>query len=426
MDFYVDDYKQLINDNDYTKAINQAISDASLNNGRVIFKENKLYRSGTIYLKDNIELYFEKNSCLKALDDIESFNVNNIKIKEGLEVNTFINCDYDGKPYLYFIYGFGLNNIKFSGAGIIDGNEKIFYGQVEQNYIEGKFYPRMPLIYIENSKDINIKNITLTHSAFWTVHLVGSSDIVIDSIKILNNRKMLNADGIDPDHSKNILIKDCYIESADDCIVFKGTKENIKYGNCENIEVRNCTLKSTSAAIKIGTETYAEFNNINISDVKILDTNRGISLMMRDGGVIHNVKFNNIDIQTHLVDPNAFWGKGEAIAITNVKRTKDSKDGLIYDIEFNNININSEHGIFMYGDNNIKDITFNTLDLKLNNITTYRKNIYDLRPNINNVTFDDDLAELYLHNVKNIIINDNKNKNYKIINHNSTFFVENK
>ena len=56
MDFYVDDYINLIDGDDYTKAINQAISDASLKGGRIIFKENKLYRSGTIYLKIKLGL----------------------------------------------------------------------------------------------------------------------------------------------------------------------------------------------------------------------------------------------------------------------------------------------------------------------------------------------------------------------------------
>ena len=283
----------------------------------------------------------------------------------------------------------------------------------------------MPLIFIENSSNIDFKDITLTHSAFWTIHLVGSNDIVIDSIKIINNRKMLNADGIDPDHSKNIIIKNCYIESADDCIVFKGTKENIKYGNCENITVDNCILKSTSAAIKIGTETFADFNNINISNIKILDSNRGISLMLRDGGNVSNVKFKDIDIETHLVDPNAFWGKGEAIAITNVKRNNESNIGVISNVLFDNIKINSEHGIFLYGDNNIKDITFKDLDLKLKNVTNYPKEIYDLRPNIDNVTFKDKVVDLYLHNVNNITFYGKNKTNFDIINHNSTFSIEN-
>ena len=83
-------------------------------------------------------------------------------------------------------------------------------------------------MFIENCKNLSISGVTLTNSAFWTVHLVGCDGVNIDSVKILNNRRMLNADGIDPDHSKNIVINNCYIESADDCIAIKNTLKFVK------------------------------------------------------------------------------------------------------------------------------------------------------------------------------------------------------
>ena len=240
MKINVDDYKDLVKDNIWSDAINEAIRNMK-DNDTLVFSDNKTYLSGTIFLKSNINIYLGHNTLLKACDDISKFNLLNDSMKK-LDHNTFINCDYDGKPKLYFIYGINLENINFDGEGIIDGNEHIFYGQIEENFIEGSFYPRMPLIYFENVKNFKITNITLQNSAFWTVHLVGCQFGLISKIKILNNLKMLNADGIDPDHSHVIIIKDCYIRSADDCIVLKGTKGNIKYGDTYNIDVSNCIL----------------------------------------------------------------------------------------------------------------------------------------------------------------------------------------
>lgn len=48
---------------------------------------------------------------------------------------------------------------------------------------------------------LTIREVTLTRSAFWTVHMVGCQDVLIDGIRILNNLKMVNCDGIDPDHA---------------------------------------------------------------------------------------------------------------------------------------------------------------------------------------------------------------------------------
>lgn len=77
----------------------------------------------------------------------------------------------------------------------------------------------------------------------------------ISGVRILNNRMMANCDGIDPDHCKHVCISNCHIEAADDCIVLKTTEANHHYGPCEDIVISGCTLASTSAAIKIGTES---------------------------------------------------------------------------------------------------------------------------------------------------------------------------
>ena len=411
MDIYVDNYKNKDDVLD-TNAINKAISIAKIDD-RIIFK-NRLYISGTIYLKDNINLYFMDGAILKASDDISDFT-NGIKFNDKLDINTFINCDYDGLPKLFFIYGKDINNINISGNGIIDGNEEIFYGEVTDNYIEGKFYPRMPLFYIENGKNINIKDITLRNSAFWTVHLVGCDTINIDNIKILNNRRMLNADGIDPDHSKNIIINNCYIESADDCIAIKNTEYFKKYGDSYNINVRNSIFKSTSASLKIGTETCNDFYDIHFENIKILDSNRGISLQLRDSGNIKNVSFKNIDIESHMFYPKAFWGKGEAISITNVNRNNNTKSGIIDNLTFENINAISEHGIFMYG--NINNSIFKNINIKCVNNTNYSKRLYDLRPNEGNIILDIDPKMIYAKYVNNIkFINFNHNNMYELIN----------
>lgn len=63
MDFLVDDY--ILKYKDVTLAINEAISDASKNQGRVIFSANHSYIAGTIILKSNVSLYFEKYAIQK-------------------------------------------------------------------------------------------------------------------------------------------------------------------------------------------------------------------------------------------------------------------------------------------------------------------------------------------------------------------------
>ena len=229
---------------DDTKQIQEAIDKCySAGGGKVIFSKNVVYRTGLLHIKDNVELYFEDNSILKASDNIESFNIaGNKSIDVLVNQPTWENCDYTGAPTKFFLYAKDAKNISISGNGMIDGNEEIFYGKIGQYHIDGYFYPRVPMIFFENCENVKIHNIQLQRSGFWTTHLVGCKNVDIDSVKIINNLKLANCDGIDPDHCQNVKINNCYIEGADDCVVFKTTSNAKKYGPCENIEVSNCTL----------------------------------------------------------------------------------------------------------------------------------------------------------------------------------------
>lgn len=379
--------------------LSKAIKECAKNGDRLIV-EKGIYKCGTIFLEGGTNIYLEKGAIIKLSDnkdDFKSFESGNRIITK----NTWEDCTYNGKPNTYFIFGYDLDNIVLDGEGIIDGSEELFIGKVTKYHIEGAYYPRTPLIYLEKCKNIKILNLTLRKSAFWTIHLVGCDTILIDSVTIKNNPIFTNCDGIDPDHSKNIIIRNCDIYSADDCVVLKSTSYAKEYGAVENVEVYNCRFKSTSAAIKIGTESVSDFKNIYFHDIEIYDTNRGISLMLRDGGNVLDVRFENITIDNHLVSPLNWWGRGEPISITNIKRDESSSLGIIDNVIFKNIKCDSENGITIVGDN-ILNIELNDILLLRHNKTSWPKKDLDLRPSIYNVC-DKDFYDLYIKGNANVI-----------------------
>ena len=364
------------------KILSKAISECAKNNDRLIIEEG-IYKCGTIFLTNNTNIYLSKGAIIKLSDNDEDF----YSFESGNKVitrNTWEDCFYNGKPSKYFIFGFDLDSIVIDGEGVIDGSEELFYGKITKYHIEGVVYPRTPLIYLEKCSKVKLLNVSLERSAFWTVHLVGCENVLIDSIRINNNPIFTNSDGIDPDHTKNLIIRNCNISCADDCIVLKSTNFSEAYGKSENIEIYNCTLKSTCAAIKIGTESFSDFNNIYVHDINVIDTNRGISIMLRDGGSLTNSKFERIKINSHLVSPLHWWGRSEPISITNVKRKEDSKEGIVDNVIFKDIIASSENGITIVGNNN-KHITFDNVKLEIKNKTEWPKKDLDLRPSIYNV-----------------------------------------
>ena len=368
-----------------TQAIQAAIDAcAEHGGGRVTFPGGKTYRSGALVLRSNLELHLQAGAILKGSDDLADYLLfGGTSTPQKRDVPSYVNSEYTGLPTHYFLYAKDCENLAITGLGRIHGNEEIFYGEVTPWHIEGLFYPRSPMLFLENVHHLTIRDVTLEKSAFWTVHMVGCQDVLIEGIRILNNMKMANCDGIDPDHCRNVRIANCHIECADDCIVFKNTLAAMHYGPCENITVTGCTMTSSSAAIKFGSESEDVFRNIIIENCVIYDSNRGISLQLRDKGSVENVLFHNITIGTRLRHPELFWGMAEPISITVFKRKEDTAVGRVRSIRFSNILCEGENGFLLYAQQagGISGIRFENVSLRLRRASDYPQGLYDLRPN---------------------------------------------
>lgn len=368
-----------------TPAIQKAIDACcQAGGGRVLFPGGHVYRSGGVTLRSNVELHLEMGAVWKASDRLEDYDPlreeGPVK-KDGDGVPSYLNCEYAGRPFQAFIHAYGEENTAVTGYGTIDANESIFYGTDTRYHIEGSYYPRIPMFFLEACRHLTIKDVTLTGCAFWTVHMVGCEDVLIDGIRLLNNLRMANSDGIDPDHCRHVRITNCHIECGDDAIVLKNTGDHNQYGPCEHILISNCTLVSTSAAIKFGTEGETDFRNICVTNCCISRSNRGISLQIRDGGNVENVSFSNITIETRRFSYQ-WWGRAEAISLTALDRKPGVKAGKIRNVRFSNISCRGENGIFLCGspDNYIEDISFDHVSVALERRSKWEIEGYDRRP----------------------------------------------
>ena len=156
------------------------------------------------------------------------------------------------------------------------------------------------LITLIGCNNVRINDITFKNSAYWTLHFAGCNDVVVNNVNVLNSVKVRNSDGIDVDHSKQVRISNCYIESGDDCICLKNRREYAEYGSCENIAVSNCTMTSSSCAIKIGSENMDSIAHVLINNCIIRNSNRGLGIQHRDEGTVSDVAFSNIILDCHL------------------------------------------------------------------------------------------------------------------------------
>lgn len=281
-----------------------------------------------------------------------------------------------------------MENVAITGGGVIDGSCHAFSLEEGEHIHPRTLQWRPAMTCFEGCQHFTVRDVTLRNAANWALHFSGCEDIVVDGIRIFNDLKFPNCDGIDPDHCRNVRISNCHIEAGDDCIVLKNTQPFASYGPSENITVTNCTLISTSSAIKIGTESVDDFRNLVFNNCVIRGSNRGLSIHLRDRGNVENVIFSNMTVETrHFHD--GWWGAGEAIYVTAVPRsaasrsdTADTGVGCIRNVLFSNILCQSENGIFVMGatPGHVSDLRFENVRLHLRKTSRWPGDRYDLRP----------------------------------------------
>lgn len=388
-------------------AIQKAIDDCAKNGGGTVILESGSYYSHSIQLRENVELHLQKGTTLKASADINSY------IRPCETINdpktALVGNPVTGKPSFAFIYGYKAHGATISGEGVIDANCYAFVERKDQYYVTGNFYPRPTTIYIENSNHITVKDVTIKDAPFWTLHPAGCDDVLISHIRILNPLDVANSDGIDPDHCSNVRIIGCHVTCADDCICLKASKGNSEYGPTENVIISGCTLTSTSAAIKIGTEGVGDFRNVIVDSCTISASNRGLSIQIRDGGNVENVSYSNIIIETRRFCPD-WWGSAEPIAITAFRRDTNTKCGHIKNVRFFNVTCKGENGVLVHGteDNMIEDVTFERVSVELTKTSKWNCGIYDLRPGIDVGIEDSKNSCFYIKNAENVTIEKSK------------------
>ena len=375
--------------NDDATALQKAIDKCSADGGgRVLLPRGHEFLSGPLQLKSDVELHLEASAVLRANPDESIYHLSAFGDNRG-----------EG---MLWIYANDARNISITGHGTIHGNGIRFMGtELDDSYelkplADPTFDPRPHVLTFYGCTNVTIRDVTIREGAYWTVHLVGCDDALIDGIRLLNNLKIRNGDGIDLDHSRNIRISNCHITSGDDCICLKNRREFEQYGPCRDIVVTNCTMSSRSCAVKIGSENMDSICNVLIDNCVITGSNRGLGIQNRDEGTVSDVIFSNIHMELRLWS-DVWWGKAEPIYVTAYPRAdgnhKDAnwrfpkgethgRCGNVSNIYFNNITAKTENACFLGADQpgRVDGIHFNNVHINLQRPKDLSRAPMDKRP----------------------------------------------
>ena len=276
----------------------------------------------------------------------------------------------------------GARGLRITGTGNIHGRAREFmarYDQPNEWWLPGRFRPKM--FVLTGCKDLEVRGIGFSVAPQWGLHMVGCEDVLVDGLRVRNLLDVPNCDGIDPDHCRNVEIRNCHIVCGDDAIVVKTTRQGADHGPSSNIHVQDCLIETQDAGVKIGTETVSDIHGIRFERCEIRSSSRGICIQLRDEGNVYDVDFRDIHfVSRYQSDP--WWGRAEAISLTVFPRASGSKVGALRDVRISNVAGRAENSVRIEGckESRISGVRVENVAVTLDRWTRYPGGMFDNRP----------------------------------------------
>lgn len=264
-----------------TSAVQRAIDEISLDGGGTLLFEGGKYVLSTVFLKSGVHIVIDESAVI-----VGALSFDDYCFHEAIDYPA-----YQDESHTYFdcsmFVGKNCRDISITGKGIID-MRSVWDEENKRNIVH-----RGPkCIALKECSEVEISGIEINNVTDLAVYFAGCETVDIHSLKM-----RVYIDGISPDNSKNVTIRDCDIECGDDGIVFKSSYTLNRLGECRNITVKNCRVKSRCSAIKFGTETNGGFYDIEIDGVEIRETRiTGIAIESVDGAIIDGLTLKNISM----------------------------------------------------------------------------------------------------------------------------------
>jgi polygalacturonase len=194
------------------------------------------------------------------------------------------------------IYAIDSSHIGVLGPGKIVGNPAVGGRPNAQNPLR---HPA--LIEPIGCRDVRLEDFSTSHRLMWSIHPTNCENIVIKNLTIRSTGG--NGDGIDIDSSKHVVIDGCDISTGDDCISIKsgrGMEAFTLLQTSEDIVITNCTMAdSIFACIGIGSETSGGIRNVRIEHCKFTGA-RTFALYIKShpgrGAFIEDIVANDLDV----------------------------------------------------------------------------------------------------------------------------------
>src|SRR5256885_1644737 len=260
-----------------TSAVQAAIDTCKKDQGGTVLVPAGVFVIGTIEMKSNMTLHIAAQGKLMGSADGKQYHAADAIPLSG---DSTLN---DGNVGL--IFAVKAENFTIEGPGTIDGQGAQFRspsrGVLPPAGIGGNHRPYHLLFH--QCKNVTVRDIFLTQSAYHSIRIIQSSFIQLHGIRIYS-RVNRNNDGFHFISCQYVHISNCDVECQDDaCALF---------GSCKFVTVTNSSFSTRWSVFRFG---GGEAENITVSNCLIYDT-YGCPIKMHCGARsrFENITFSNL------------------------------------------------------------------------------------------------------------------------------------
>jgi len=288
-----------------TKSIQSAIDKcAEIKSGGTVVVPKGIFLSGSIFLKQGVNLLVEKDGVLKGTTNIDDYP-ELPELPGGLRgggTAALVNAD-------------GVTGLTISGEGTIDGSgeEWVMQSRRPTAPAAGSAALATPstsapraergrprLMAIKNVTGVQISGLNLHNQATWCLWVLYSQNVEIDGVKITAEHNIPTSDGMDIESSKHVHVNHSYLEDDDDCISIKSGKDadGLRVNRpAEDILIENSHFAYGQGGVAMGSEVSGSIRNVTTLNCLFDDGNwapiRFKSQPSR-GGVVENITYKDI------------------------------------------------------------------------------------------------------------------------------------
>lgn len=348
-----------------TSAIQAAIDAcAAAGGGRVLVPSGR-YRTGTLYLRSNLDLHLMAGAELIASTDRADYNDDDVYPENQVFASEHVTG-------AHVIIGYRLENVAITGLGTINGNGTAFFGPPAKgepvttdyrikfaDFTIPQWRPGQMIAFCR-CRHVTVQDVQLVDAPYWSCFLHGCEDVSVRGLTITTQPQTANGDGLDIDCCRRVTVSDCRIAAGDDAITLRANNGPLGESfHCEQITITNCILSSACNAIRVGVGN-ATVRNCVISNIVIRDSRIGINLVAHYPGLpppgsrIQNLRFDNLSLN--------------AILPLHVMLGREAGQGAcIESISFNNFQVEAEAGSYLGGKVGapLRDLTLRNWQLRI-------------------------------------------------------------